>query len=64
MKQNVTFLNKVKKVYSPCLVSVVHIGAFNCPPHFVTVLSTEAQLEININDRSSMRAATYQMDAQ
>ena len=29
------------------------------PPHAVTILSTMAQLEINISDRSSMATATY-----
>ena len=28
MKLNVTFLNKIKKIYSPCLVSVVHLAYF------------------------------------
>ena len=37
--------------------------AFNFPQHPVTVLSTTAQLEINISDSSSMTIVTYQTDA-
>ena len=39
-------------------------GAFIFRPHSVTVLSTTAQLEININDRSCMMTATYRTGAQ
>ena len=36
------------------------IGAFNSPPHQVTVLSTTAKLGINISDSSSTTTANYQ----
>ena len=39
-------------------------GAFNFSPYLVTLLSTTAQLEIKISDRSSMTTATYMTGAQ
>jgi len=39
-------------------------GAFDFPPHLVTILKTTAQLEINTSNRSCVTNATYQTGAQ